>query len=256
MPTFKGDAKIVSESASGITIGGKTIEEIVAEEESKEMGEELTPDRIAPYHKCRSRHKTYTESNGFSRVWSRREINAATWEKMLMDSKDIYQSIIGVLLSGREMPGQEICRTVITTKAGITKKEYTQKSTYLFNKTDFGKLLIRRREGKGFAFKLCSAALDCKQEELMVFTYAASRYPKRREQVLAHHKSLRPYFEPDPDQTTSKADPQKSPGLNDLSKPAASKTAISAALETALSNLLGVNVNVSGRIEIVFKIGD
>lgn len=250
MPVLKGGNIPQSESASGITIGDKTLEEIVAEEEAREEAEAITPDPVTPYRNPVIRYLEKKQPDGVGRVWTRREINKATWEKLLMSAPTLDHAIISVLLSGTEVSGSQIKEYVMKNNAGITPKQYDIRCSYLMNQTDLGKIVERRREGKGMAYKLVTAALDCKPEELVVFV---RKSPKPREAVLLHHKALRPYFELD-ETVKGKIHPKtEKPDTGDLSK---ATKGITAAIENALTDILGVNIAIGGRIEIVFKFGD
>ena len=237
-------------SGSGITVGDETLEEIVAEEESKEIAEEMTPENLALYRKNRSRIKAHKESNGPTRILTRREINAENWEKTMEQQKTIEGVIASLLLSGREVTGREMQNNCVRQIQGVTKKLYSQRSTYLYHKTDFGKFVVSRRDGKGAAYKLVAAALECKVEELLRFVYKGDK--KGRETILDHHKGLRPYLE----------SPAKEKKAEDRAKEKAKKPeppsketsiGIATAIRDVVAQELGVNVSVSGRVEIVFK---
>ena len=243
---LKGGELRRSPSKSGVTISGtKTLEEFVAEEEAKELGEVLTPDNVASYHKARPRYEEQKESNGVTRILTRREINAENWEKIMENEKTIEGIIAALLLSGREVSGREIQENCIR-RLGITKKKYSQRSTYLYHKTDFGKLIESRRDGKGASYKLVPAALECKPEELLFFVFKSNR--KARESVLEHHKGLQAYLEED--------EKGQDPVVNDEDKEEVEKpiaSTMTSAVEQVMSQALGVNVVVKGRVEIVFK---
>jgi len=250
------DREIVPQSGSAITVkyagAGKamTLEEVRAAEEAKELGETLVPDTVVPYHKARTKFK---EANGITkagRVLTRREINKEQWEKQLMDANSIDEAIIAVLLEGKEVLGSDIRDQVLKTQPEVSNKKYAMRCSYLMHKTDFGLLVERRRAGKGVAYKLVTAALDCRVQELAVFAY---KHDKAREEVLAHHKALKPYFESADKPATRWRDQAKSPDLQPPTKP---PLEIQGTIENAISNALGLNVSVQGRIEIVFKLGD
>jgi len=242
----KGGELPPPQSKSGVTAGSMTLEELIAEEESKEMGEQLTPDNVIPYHKGRGRYKETKEPNGATRILTRREINAENWEKIMENEKTIEGVIASLLLSGREVSGREIMNNCVR-QLNITKKMYSQRSTYVYHKTDFGKFIESRRDGKGASYKLVSAALECKVEELLHFVYKGN--VKGRETILEHHKGLRPYLESSEKKEDQVKEKSKKP------EPPSKET--SSGIATAINNVvaqeLGVNVSVSGRVEIVFK---
>jgi len=240
--------EIEKECTSGITIGGIPLEEHLAEEEGKELGEALAPDRVVIYHKGGKSYKSKKESNSFGRIWTRREINKHTWEMQLMKTNSIDKAAIVILLAGREVVGSEIRDYVLKVIGGATNKKYAQRMNYLMTKTDLGKLVERRRAGKGIAYTLVAAALDCRPEELETFAYKTSD----RDKVLAHHKGLIPYIQADKPSTKKEPDPPIKDDLGLLTKPGEPFKSI---LETALSESLGVNVNVTGCIEIKFTFG-
>lgn len=243
----KGGELPDQKSGSGVTIGEHTLEEFVAEEESKEIGEVLTPDRRPVYHKGYDKHLAYRESSGHTRIYTRREINAENWEKIMESQKTVDGIVASLLLSGREVTGRELQENCIR-QLNIPKKKYSMRSTYLFHKTDFGKFITSRRDGKGATYKLVPAALECKPEELLYFVHKSNI--EAREKVLEHNKGLAAYL--DPDEKEKKAESKD----NLLAKEETVKKAMTSAVAEAISQSLGVNVNVSGRIDIVFKLGE
>lgn len=228
-----------SRSASAIEIGGRTLEEVIAREESKDMEETLVPDKVIKYSKVKARHASHKEPNGPGRVFSVVEINAEKWESIMETMSTVEGVIVASLLSGKEVTGIQLRENCLKQVSGADKKSYLIKSSYIFSKTPFGKLITKRREGKGTAYRLVPAALDCRVDELMVFVGGGSS--KARNTVLDHHKALRPYLE-ESETKTSETPKLKEP-IPDISN----------AIGTAISKALGVNVSVQGKIEIVFK---
>jgi hypothetical protein len=252
-------------SGSGVTIDETTtLEEFVAEEEAKEIGEALVPDNLVTYHKSRARYVDTSKKKGHVRVYTRREINVMNWEKLMENQKNIEGVIAAVLLSGQEMSGSEIQEACMK-QLGVTKRQYSTRSTYLYNKTDFGKFIESRRDAKGKCFKLVPAALDCKPGELMHFVYKGS--DKAREVVLEHHKGLIPYLEPEKpkeEDVESKLAEKREKLKEKMATMRASKekkrkkensnsNGLTEVINDVVAQELGVNVSVAGRIEIVFK---
>ena len=231
-------------SGSGVTIGDHSLEEFVADEEAKEFGETLVPDNLATYHKSHPKYAEQKGHRGPTRVYTRREINAMEWEKIMEAQKNIEGVIAALLLSGREVTGREIQNNAIR-QLNITKKKYSQRSTYLFHKTDFGKFITSRRDGKGACYKLVPAALECKVEELLFFVHKSN--PEARKKVLEHHKGLSAYLEPDVKEKKEEAKEKFLVSSQDK------KPDIVDTINSAVAQELGVNVNVQGRVEIVFK---
>ena len=237
---------IPKDSGSGVKIGDRTLEEFIAEEESREIGEVLTPERKPVYHKGYDKHLAYKESSGHTRIYTRREINAENWEKIMENQKTIEGVIAALLLSGREVTGRELQNNCVR-QLSITKKKYSTRSTYLFHKTDFGKFITSRRDGKGAVYKLVPAALDCKPEELLFFIYKGN--DEARNKVLEHHKGLAAYLEPKEKKKEEVTTKDLTPTTRDTGK------FIRNVVSEAIAQELGVNVKVSGRVEIVFKLG-
>ena len=270
------DKQIPKLSASGITIGGdKPLEEYLAEKETIEEAEEyISAERRPLYTKPRSKIKTMNGKHNITRLYSRREINKEHWGKLLMNLQNanlsataqLDRAIIQILLSGKEIIGRDLAVLVRQALPGVTKKSYDIRASHLTRKTDFGRLVEIRRAGNNNCFKLVTAALDLRAEELHVFAY---KDMKKREVVLKHHKALRPYFEvakPDLSEKLKEAkeksiktdealkEAELAPEITPIGKEWSDD--IHGSLETALSKALGIAVNISGRIEIVFKLGD
>jgi hypothetical protein len=248
--TLKGGDLPPPRSGSAVTVGDKTLEEYVDEQEGREFKDRLTPDNVIPYHKNRARYADHKEPTDPARVLTRREINAENWEKIMENQKTVDGVITALLLSGREVSGRELMNNCVRQINGLTKKKYSTRSTYLFHKTDFGKFIQSRRSGKGATYKFVAAALECKPEELMYFIYKDRK--EAREQVLEHHVGLKPYLE-DP------APKSKDPVKPKTTTPQLSQPPVDNVVEVvreAIGKALGVEVKVSGRVEIVFKLGN
>lgn len=238
---LKGGSLPPPKSSSGIEIGGKTLEELLGEVEAKELGEQLVPDNVLPYHKSRARYAEEKGKREPTRILTRREINAENWEKIMENQKTIEGIIAALLLSGREVTGREIQENCVR-RLGISKKMYSQRSTYLYHKTDFGKFIESRRDGKGASYKLVSAALECRPEELVHFVYKGNA--KARETILEHHKGLQPYLEDKPKEL---AEEQKLPKVKEKTLPSGTS------IKPILPSSVGVNIVVSGQVEVVFR---
>jgi len=267
--TFKGGEIPKSPSASGILIGGKvTLEEHVFLEEAKELGEELTPDNVKPYHKTKIKYKDHKESNKPGRILTRREINKEQWEKIIMAQTTIDSVIIGALLSGREIAGTELMNIVLEKVPEKLKTDYSCRSSYMFHKTDFGKFVTDRQVGNGKMFKLVTAALDCTVDELLPFLYKEK--VDERLATLDKHIALRPFLEQtkpekqiEVESVEFKPDePKVEPeivNLKDFENIKKTNEKVNTAIESAISkviNELGINVTVNGKVEFVFKWGN
>lgn len=263
------DKTIPKLSASGVTIGGsKTLEQFLAEQEEKEETNEYVSGSKQPlYLKPRSRIATIMKrKGGVVRIYSRREINIEHWKEHLMNLKSsnlsktakLDRAILQILLSGKEIIGKDLAALVLQALPGTSKKSYDIRASHLTRQTDLSKLIEIRRIGNNNCFKLVTPALDLRVEELHTFAY---KNMQNREEVLRSHKGLRPYFEPEkktPIQTPDKdkIEPEPQPDEPDLSTTEKINAGLNNVLEQAISTALGIEVNVSGRVEIVFKLGN
>jgi len=268
---FKGGELPRPPSASGILIGGNvTLEEHIFLEEAKELGEELTPDNVKPYHKTKMKYKEHKESNNPGRILTRREINEEQWERIIMSQTTIDGAIIGALLSGREMSGTELRDAVLQAIPGSTPKQYSTRSTYIFHKTDFGRFIKSRRSAKGRMFKLVTAALDCTVEDLIPFIYKTQ--VDERTAILNKHIALQPFLqENDSEEIEENTESEKQikpeepkiepkdVNVEDSEIVKDTEVSVNNAIKNAITNVsnsLGINVTVNGKVEIVFKWGD
>ena len=265
---MKGGELPPSESASKITVGGQTVEEWVAIKEARELGEELVPDNVIPYRKVRLKHKETTESSSFGRILTRREINEEQWEKIMEKQKTIEGVVISALLSGTEMSGTQLKDLVLKELPAKIQKDYQSRASYIFCKTDFGKFIVDRPEGGGKAFKLIPAALDCTVEELTSFLYLDNKRMAIRKKVLEKHQGLQPYLVPRKPARKGKKIIEEweersgvglDPGPKAKSKLPKQKqledTELAAknAIQGIIQNPLGLNVTITGKVEIVFR---
>jgi hypothetical protein len=230
-------------------VGDRTLEEYIDEQEGYEVRKGLTPDVIPFKHRQgKVKYADHKEPLQPARVLTRREINAENWEKIMENEKTVDGVITALLLSGREVTGKELMNNCLRQISGLTKKKYSTRSTYLFHKTDFGKFITSRRSGKGASYKFVPAALDCKPEELMHFIYKDAK--QARATVLAHHVGLKPYIE----EPAPKSKDYLKSTTPQLSQPPVDN--VVEVVREAIGQALGVEVKVSGRVEIVFKLGN
>ena len=250
------DKSMFAKSGSGITIGDQTLEEYLDEEKAKEDGKVVnTPDPVSLRHRIHIRYKDKKQPDGTGKLWTRKEIRMENWEQELGKAKTVDTGVSIILLRGEEVTGREIKELMtLYTKFDSDDRRVEARLSHLINKTDYGKLVERRREGKGLAYRLVPAALDLTPSELIAFVYAKET-PKR--ELIAKYKGLQAYFGPDQPDPGQDAQSQGSPENRDLMPPAPPELLdVTTTIKTALQDALGVNVNVSGRIEIAFKFGD
>jgi len=254
---LKTEGELRKESLSGITIAGKTLEEVISREEANELGEMLKPDFVYPYSgKPRIRYRDTAEKHSPVRRLTRREINKWAWKearnskerKRTMDTANIDEAIATILLSGEEVSGATIMDH-LTQRFSIDRRNAGVRVSWLFNSTDIKCFLNRRKEGNSSMYSLKSAVLDLTPKELALFAYKTS--PLRKE-VLANHIALSPLLETGrPVRSRAKSSSRKSGNLKSLESP----QMLATSLEQTLSEALGVPVTVSGKIEIVFRLG-
>lgn len=268
------DQTIPKLSESGVTIGGsKTLEQFIKEQEEKEETAEYMSEGKQPlYSKPRSRIvNIMRKKGGVVRIYSRREINIEHWKEYLMNLREtklsktakLDRAILQILLSGKEIIGKDLAVLVMEALPEVTKKSYDIRASHLTRKTDIAKLVEIRRIGNNNCFKLVTPALDLRVEELHTFAY---KDMSKREEVLQKHKGLRPYFEPErkpslliqthtepiepdaePDeQPTEPEAPEREPDVTE---------ALNNAIQ-AVSKALGIEIKVTGKVEIVFRLGN
>ena len=251
---------------SGITVEGVPLGKYLAEEEAEQEAKDYADDKHKLYHKSKVKILPMKQKSSTTRTWTRKEINQKRWKELLMDVDKtgvetrvkIDRAVLQVFLSGQEVHGRDLKALVLEAVPTTTDKSFSIRTSHLTRKTDLGKLIEVRRLGTGNCYKLVTAALDLTIDELYTFVY---KDMKKREAVLERHKALRPYFEEaetttdpiTPDEPEPSSEVQDEPDLSNASKlPQWNKLTV----EKVLSQALGVNVNISGRVEIVFKFGD
>jgi hypothetical protein len=250
------DRELFKKSGSGIRIryagqeSIKTLEEIVAEEKTKEDVDKIKPDPVVLHPKPRV--PIYPGEKGYkgsARIYSRREINQLKWKEFVMDATTIDECIATLLLGGQEMSGPEMRAELARVGKTFDKAKFTQRFSFIQHKTDFGKLVSSRREGKGRMFKLVTPALDLTPKELATFVYKHTG----KGEVLEKHPALKVYFEDQEKPDPTEPQPGHKADMGDLVQ---GNGPLNGALEAVLSQELGVKVEVSGRVEVVFKLGD
>jgi len=250
------DQEIPKVSKSGITIEGKPLEEFVRDVEAQDTYEEekrkANKTKTSIYHKGRCKYKGKTGRSSYTRILTRREINKEKWEDILMTVKHLDLAIITVLLSGREWTGVEIMEQIKKTMPELTKQTFRIRMNALTLKTDLGNVITVRKAGAKNIYRLKTPALDLSPEQVRVFVY---KDYKVREEVLDKYPALKTYFpdkRSDPPLPKKQTDKDTTPDVPpDLSKRIWDK--LSEQVEELITKQLGVNVKVSGKVEIVFK---
>lgn len=205
--TIKGGELARRAGASGITVNGRPLEEVLSDETSDRLTRTLIDKGISAYHKCGPHYKERKEPPGVAKIYTQREINEIEWEK-LMTSQDTVEGIFAaLLLSGQEVSSTDVrskCMEILDCKQSF----WQQRFSYIINKTDFGKLLIRRKIKRTGVFRLVPAAFDLTVKELKAFVYKDNK--SVRSVILSEHKGLHPYLEDKAPASTITSEPQHS----------------------------------------------
>ncbi len=250
------DREIEKISPSGVTVGGETLERYLKTEESDELLETVKPEKhdVSLYHSPRIKFRI-VNGKGHSHVKSltRREINAQFGERLLMEITNMDEAIMQVLLSGDRESGIIIRDKVIKIVPGKSKKDYDSRMSYFIRKTDLKHLIEVVRQGHYNTYDLVDAAKGLSPKELLVFSRKDKGSLRIRANLLSLHEGLKIYFQPSDEPTIPTGTGSDTDGQGQ-DMPTA--TGIEAALSKAIGKALGIKVEVLGRIEIVFKLGD
>jgi len=250
------DREIEKKSPSGITIEGEPLERYVETEKAKELLDEVQSDvseKVALYHKGRTRVPEQKHPNGRVKCLTRREINLQYGERLLMESTKLDDAIMRVLLLGDRSAGTHIWNMVKEVLPDTVKKDYDSRMSYFVRKTDLKHLITVIKVGNNNVYELVEAARGLSPGELLAFSAKSKKALAERAALLYQHEGLQIYFQP-PDTPTAPPDTGIDTEVKAQDLPPS--TALEGAISQAITKALGVKVEVSGRIEIVFKLGD
>jgi hypothetical protein len=261
---------IKKESGSGIryiSAEGKvdTLEGHLDEEEKQEKGADLRESIGVPIYKYKYpiREKDKGDKphkrESTTKIYSRQEINDMQWEQVMQSSAsrhDLTGVIIGALLSGRNFTVEDMVKEVNRIYPSAVESKIKARFFSLYSKSPLRHLLDTKKVGDGTLAKthrLKAVGRELTPEELDVIYYGRS---KAEDLTILYevHPELKSIIEEGEKETGNeesthtanvRVQPEEFP-MQEISD------GIRNAVKTSIESL-GVNVNVSGRVEIVFK---
>lgn len=244
-----------------------TLEGHLDEEEKKEKAEDLHRSIGVPVYKYKYPLKNKDKGDkphkreSTTKIYSREEINSMQWEQVMQSAAsrhDLTGVIIGALLSGRSFTVEDMYKEVNRIYPSAVESKVKARFFSLYSKSPLRHLLESKRLGDGSLAKthrLRGIGRDMTPEELNVLYYGKSK-PEDTAILFEVHPELKSIIQEgekgssDEEETTTPTKEVKRPEsfpMQDISN--GIKNAVKDTIES-----LGVNVNVSGRVEIVFKI--
>lgn len=284
------DPTIKKESGSGITVGDKTLEEYVDEQEkleSLEQSEEIRKQgesRKTHYHEPRPKYKPTKQRHGRVRRWSQFEINVRERSNLMAQVQSTVEAMIVKLISSEErMTIKDL--TEFAVKA-LEKPDLTPSSTAsvmtALKRSDLGYFIEGDNdpdskgmvywfapEARNLTFKQAYAVYSKKTPDGL--TNVVNSMPQLEKYLLRGNQWIGKDTRPDSfkqakkeegEETTAKTGKKLKAAVEDVKTQVDElsevNSALNQAIEGAIRQALGLDVSVHGRIDIVFsfKLGE
>ena len=280
------DPRFTMQSGSGITIGDKTLEEWIDEEEERESLAQanevihLGTSKRDHYRKQKSRRPTKKQRNGVVRKWSQYEINIRDKENLMQKVESTTEAIMLKFISSEDhLTVAELTNYARTAcqKPDLTRSSLASVMTTL-KRSDVGYFIEGDNDpdGKGYLYWFVPEARNMTFEQVRAVYRknnpdgldnvvksipALEKYIARGNKWLTHD-SRSPALKAATKARTEKAKEDKPNDSadttpEDVIASKLSSSHLSKAIERSIKEALGINVSVNGKIDIVFsfKIG-
>jgi len=248
------------ESGSGVRIitsegFSKTLEELVDEEAGEELKESIKHDHVQFYNKpfkYKSKDKP-RKRESVTKIYSRKEINQMQWEQLVekaVSKNDMTSAIIGALLSGKSFTRDEMVNEIKRISPEVDERQVTNRFTYLYdsNKCIFGKLMESKPDkGLKKRHKLSDIGMQLTPEELNIVYYG--KVQREDLNVLYElHPQLKEVLENNLPKE-KRMDTTLYEEKEEKNLPSTSNV-----VQQAVKEQPDVNIKISGRVEVVFKL--
>lgn len=248
-------------SGSGITVDGKTLEEIVAAEEGAEILDELEKEVVEKkkslYHGPRGERNDKGRAS-ITKVWTQLEINQKKWKENLMalnkETTSISQLVIGAMMDGAWMTPAEIAaRIKETTGREIKTADASWRITSIRRSPLAPFIQARKRDKRKWEYTLVHCiVVHCSPADVFAL-HLKSRKDITAEILAARHPDIAVYLqrlEKKQVKRDLRANAGAGPEVAAVELPAAE---IKGVIEEAVSKALGLDVTIAGKIEVVFR---
>ena len=242
-------------SGSGITLtladgSRQTLEEVVDEESLRNIA--LHSDKENRYKLYRRPHiKASTngkvDKSTRTKLWTVREVAKINWERRTMEitGENLSASICDLLATGESYTTKNIYEVFREKGTELTLQQVRTRVNYMIYQTQLRHLIYDKEKiGNAHLYKLKGVASDLSSKDLLTFVYSKSSKKAYRE-VLDRNPDVAKYLngsEVEPEEDVAPVEEKTSDDINE-------------ALAKVIGEQLGMRVEVTGRVEVVFKFG-
>jgi hypothetical protein len=253
-------------SGSGVTItdadgNQMTLEEVMDDDEAAEVGQAIRSDRYTLYHKPRLVVPGGADQRATTTAYTIAEINDFNWRRrtMTVTKVNVAEAICALIATGEEYSIREIHAAFKKKQSVLNYDSVRFRVTHMFTKTKLKYIVegARHKGGMQKYYKLLPIASDMLPRDLLSLAYAKSN-PTEYKDTCKRFTDVCIYIEEQENdlQNTPKKGIKK-PTENTAVKATPEKTPlnIEGLLEEKIGEALGMKVEVTGRVEVVFKFG-
>lgn len=159
---------------NGITIGGKSVEDFLTDEKTKEINE-AKQDKYYPKKKGRDKYMEHKEPNGEVKVAPQSALNRTNLESNLLKAKELKDKLVYYLLAGRMLTAPDVSNKlkVHQTTVGLAFRKLL--------KSKFGQHIEVGRIGKAKSYTLTVTGRSIKPGNAIADANTAVRHKDKAE---------------------------------------------------------------------------
>lgn len=256
-------------SGSGITItladgSVQTLEEVVDEDALREVAIQTKGEgRYKLYHRPHLRLAKAGDKRRVTKIYTAREVAKLNWErrKMKVTGENVTTAICELLATGNTFSTKDMF-IAFEDKGGITLtlQQLRTRFNFMIYQTRMKHILQDQSSGATHFYTVMTIAQDLSAAELVTVVYSKSR-PIEYKELLEKYPALGLHMQvmesPDvsEEEVETKVEEVVKNPKTESPKPKTLKTGIEEKMGEVLSEAFGVKVEVTGKVEIVFKFG-
>ncbi len=239
----------------------QTLEEIVDEEGLAEVGEESKKEnKFQLYYRPQKGKLTEVrDKRRITRIYTKAEIGKLNWQrrKMKITTNNMVEAVCELLVTHESYSATDMFEAFKEKGTDIDDvQKVRSKLGWMFTHTRLGYIVDTVADGRTKMFSLVPAAHKLSADDLMTVVYSKSKSKEDYRKLMESNKELYQYMlfkeaaEDDKEKKTKAVTEDAEP-----TEPKPIASTIEEVIGKAIADTLGVKVEVTGRIDIVFSLG-
>lgn len=241
----------------------QTLEEIKDEEELAEIGKEAKVENKFQlyYRPQRGKFSEVRDKRRITKIYTKADIGKLNWErrKMTVTMGNMVEAICQLLVTNESYTAIDMFEAFKEKGSDIDDvQKVRSKLGWMFTHTKLGYIVDSVADGRTKLFNLNPVARKLTADDLMTIAYSKSKTKEQYNKLMEENKELYQYIlfkEAAEDQEEKKNGGGTEDVVEEKTVPNLAKSTVEEVIGKALSEAMGVKVEVTGRIDIVFSIG-